>query len=72
MSGDEPERLMPADATQEEREHRDCWLDSLSKEELLRFVRKNSCLCDMAGICNGCKLTDLEYRMNCYIAGKYE
>jgi hypothetical protein len=43
-----------------EQEHQEKWLASLSLEELKKWVRKNSCLCDMAGICNGCQLSDLE------------
>ena len=41
--------------------HRDAWLDSLTLDELKKWVRQNSCLCDMAGICNGCKRADAEY-----------
>ena len=41
--------------------HRDKWLDSLTLDELKKWVRKNSCLCDMAGICNACELADLKF-----------
>lgn len=47
-------------ATSEQKAHQDRWLDSLTLEELKSWVRKNSCLCDMAGICNGCLLSDFE------------
>ena len=36
------------------------WLKSLSADELRKWIRKNSCLCDGAGICNGCALADAE------------
>ncbi len=49
-------------------EHQDKWLDSLSADELRKWIRKKSCLCDMAGICNGCARADAEYRSNTMLA----
>jgi len=45
----------------EARAHQDKWLASQTAEELRNWIRKNACLCDMAGICNGCKRADAEY-----------
>ena len=45
-----------------QREHQDKWLNSLTADELRKWIRKNSCLCDMAGICNGCALADARYK----------
>lgn len=47
-------------------EHQDKWLDSLSLEELKKWVRKNSCLCDMAGRCSGCQLADAQFMVRKY------
>ena len=44
----------------EPKTHQDRWLNSLTVEELRDWVRKNSCLCDMAGICSGCLLANAE------------
>jgi hypothetical protein len=43
-----------------EQQHQNKWLDSQAADELRKWIRKNSCLCDMAGICNGCALADAE------------
>jgi hypothetical protein len=47
----------------EEQQHQDKWLESQSAEELREWIRKNSCLCDMAGLCDGCHLADLQYKL---------
>jgi len=49
-----------ADASEREKAHQDRWLESQNAEQLREWIRKGSCLCDMAGICNGCKLADAE------------
>lgn len=43
--------------------HQQRWLSTQDADSLRERIRKNSCLCDMAGICNGCQLADTEARI---------
>ena len=51
-------RRIPSDASAAQRQHRDRWLDKQSAVQLRQWIRKNACLCDMAGLCSACQLAD--------------